>query len=335
MAKDHVLPRYCDHDGAAIHLMTLALVRQVRCAGQPLPTLAEVIDLVKPSKAAINMEIKTFDDVPGGTRAVQSPASRRDYATRAVKQMLAAGMKGRFFVSSFAWRDILPTVKALDPGTDFLAIEHRYSLRQAGGARAYQAIRDARSKGADSFAMDVRLAQIGYLDYITALGMHPMLYRISTPGELRFAVASGVRLLSADDPVAALAMIGSLGGTLPAKVVTTRSIRAKTVLRRTISSGATRHVRIIRGSGLVPASAQKQLIGIRLRVTISGHGKGVVDLAPRNSRPRVDGVRIAIPRGAATTTVVVSPGDRGGLRVSPTAKARVVVKVIGWTTANY
>lgn len=107
-ATDGVLPRRCDHVGSLLHLMTYAQAQLVRCSGQPLATLAQGIDLVKPSTARIDLEIKTFDDIPGGTTLVQSPASRREYATRAVTQMNASGMKGRFFVSSFAWRASSP-----------------------------------------------------------------------------------------------------------------------------------------------------------------------------------------------------------------------------------
>jgi len=79
--KDRVLPRPCDHAGARIHLMTYAQVQQIRCAGQPLATLAQAIALIRPSPARIDLEIKTFDDVTGGTTLAQSPASRRAYAT--------------------------------------------------------------------------------------------------------------------------------------------------------------------------------------------------------------------------------------------------------------
>lgn len=332
--KDGVLPRPCDHVGALIHLMTYAQVQQIRCAGQPLATLAQAIDLVKPSPARIDLEIKTFDDVTGGTTLVQSPASRRAYATRAVTQLLASGMKGRFLVSSFAWRNILPTVKAIDPGIPFLANEHWNNISQDKGASAYQAIRDAHAKGADGFAMDIRIAQVSYLNFIKALGMYPMLFHNTSDAQSRFALANGVTLLSSDNPVAARDLIASLNGELPNQTITTHTLNARTVLNQTVPAGATRHPRIIAGLGLVPASAQRQLAAAQLQVTITGHGKGTVDLAPRNSRPGIDGTRIAIPNGTTTTTVHVAPGDHGDLRVLTSASARITVTVTGWTTAN-
>ncbi|HEY3410598.1 MAG TPA: glycerophosphodiester phosphodiesterase family protein, partial [Propionicimonas sp.] len=225
--KDGVLPRPCDHAGARIHLMTYAQVQQVRCAGQPLATLAQAIDLIRPSPARIDLEIKTFDDVTGGTTLVQSPASRRAYATRAVTQLLDSGMKGRFLVSSFAWRDILPTVKAIDPGIPFQANEHWNNISQDKRASAYQAIRDAHAQGADGFAMDIRIAQVSYLNFIKSLGMYPMLFHNTTEAQSRFALANGIQLLSADDPVAARTLIESLNGQLPRQTTTTHTLNAR------------------------------------------------------------------------------------------------------------
>ena len=333
--KDGVLPRPCDHAGALIHLLTYAQVQQIRCSGQPLPTLDQVIRLVVPSTVRIDLEIKTFDDVTGGTTLVQDAASRRDYAARAVTQMLSSGMKGRFFVSSFAWRDILPTVKAIDPSISFLANEHWNNISQDKGASAYQAIRDAHTAGADGFSMDIRIALVGYLDFIRALGMYPMLFHNTTDAQSQFAIAGGVPLLSADDPVAARALIDSLHGQPPIPTISSHAVTAMTVLNSAMPAGAARHPRIIAGAGLVPAAAQRQLSGVRLEVTITGRGKGVVDVAPRNSRPGIDGIRIPIPMGTATRTVYVSPGDHGDLRVLTSASARVTVSVTGWTTANY
>ncbi|HEY3409290.1 MAG TPA: glycerophosphodiester phosphodiesterase family protein, partial [Propionicimonas sp.] len=213
--KDGVLPRPCYHAGARIHLMTYAQVQQIRCAGQPLATLAQAIALIRPSPARIDLEIKTFDDVTGGTTLAQSPTSRRAYATRAVTQLLASGMKGRFLVSSFAWRDILPAVKAIDPGIPFQANEHWNNLSQDKRASAYQAIRDAHAQGADGFAMDIRIAQVSYLNFIKALGMDPMLFHNTSDAQSRFALANGVKLLSSDNPVAARKLIASLNGELP------------------------------------------------------------------------------------------------------------------------
>jgi glycerophosphoryl diester phosphodiesterase len=332
--KDGVLPRPCDHAGALIHRMTYAQVQQIRCAGQPLPSLAQVIDLVKPSTARIDLEIKTFDDVTGGTTLVQSPASRRAYATSEVTQLLASGMKGRFLVSSFAWRDILPAVKAIDPGIFFLANEHWDNISQDKRASAYQAIRDARAKGADGFAMDIRIAQVSYLNFIKALGMYPMLFHNTSDAQNLFALASGVPWLSADNPAAARTLIDSLNGQLPTQTITTHTLKARTVLNQAVPAGATRHPRIIAGVGLVPTSAQRQLAGVQLQVTITGHGRGTVDLAPRNSRPGIDGTRLPIPNGTTTTTVYVSPGDHGDLRVLTSASARITVTVTGWTAAN-
>jgi len=335
-ARDGVLVRNCDHDGWLIHTHTAAQVARIRCAGQPLPTLAQVIELVKPSRTRINLEIKTFDDVRGGTSLVQSAASRRDYARRAVQQMLDGGMKGRFFVSSFAWRDVADTVRAIDPGVPMMAIERSAHMNQAHThAFPYRAIRDAKSKGVDGFALDARYAQVNFLDFIKASGMYPMLWNLPTEARARFAIASGVPLLSANDPIQARSLLDSLADWEPVATVTSGSLSGTTVVNETVSAGEVEYPRVINGYHLVPTSAQSRLSGARLQVTITGKGTGTVELIPRNSRSGIDGVRIPIPNGTSTTTVVVAPGDHGALRVTSSVSSKVKLKVIGWENVNY
>lgn len=226
-------------------------------------------------------------------------------------------------------------MKSIDPSVAFLANEHWNNISVESGASAYQAIRDARARGADGFSMDARIAQVAYLDFIKALGMYPMVFHNTTDSQSQFAIGNGVPLLSANDPAAARTLIDSLHGRQPPARIAQYAVKAMTVLSETIPAGTIRNPRVIAGAGLVPASAQQQLAGIRLEVTITGHGKGAVDLAPRNSRLGVDGIRIPIPNGTATTTVEVSPGDHGDLRVLTSVSAKVTVKVTGWATANY
>ncbi len=96
------------HEGKKIHDMTAVQVAEVRCGSHPLPTLAEVIQIFKGSGIPLNVEIKSWDE------SKQSRASRQEYASLAVKELLDGGMRGKFVISSFVWRDILPTVRKID-----------------------------------------------------------------------------------------------------------------------------------------------------------------------------------------------------------------------------
>ena len=64
--------RDCTHDGQRIHEMTIEQVEQVRCGGEPIPTLAEVIDLFRGSGVAEHR-----DQVVGRSEGTGEPPGRR------------------------------------------------------------------------------------------------------------------------------------------------------------------------------------------------------------------------------------------------------------------
>ena len=318
-----VAERNCTHDGSMIRKLTYAQVQRVRCGGQPLPTLTEVMAIVKNSGTTMNLEVKAWS-------ADQSAASKRDVARRAVTQAVSAGMTDQMVVSTFSWREMASTVKAVSTDLRLIGYLPVKKVRQPTSAM-YQQARDAKALGVDALGFDVDYASVTYLDFIRGLGMGLHLYDLGSTAKIRFAVAGGQQYVGSDDPVATRKVLAELTAKPPTPTVSRTQLRPKTVLDKRLAKGARSYPRIIGASGVVPTAAQTRLQSVRVRVTIKAAASGGhLELAPSNSRLDRDGVSIAITKGTTTRTVEVSPGDYGRLRVRATAATvRVTVTVVG------
>ena len=318
--------RNCTHDGAMIRKMTFAQVQRVRCGGEPLPTLAQVIGIIKDSGTTMNLEVKAWS-------ADQPAVSKRDVARRAVSQAVNAGMTEQMVVSTFSWREMAPTIKAVDKGLSLIGYLPVRKVRQPTSAM-YQQARDAKSRGVDALGFDADYASVKYLDFIRALGMAIHLYDLSTTAKIRFAATNGQTYVGSDDPLATRTLLDELAAKPQASTFDRTLLRRqKTVLDKALAKGSRSYPRIIGARGTVPAAAQARLQSVRVTVTIRARtAGGYLELAPGNSRPMRDGVIIPIATGTSTHTAYVSPGDYGRLRVWVTgATTRVTVTVVGYT----
>mgnify|MGYP000985365245 CR=1 FL=1 len=321
--------RNCTHDGARIRKLTYAQVQQVRCGGEPLPTLDEVLSIIKDTGTTLNLEIKAWS-------ADEPAALKRQAAQRAVSQVLAAGLLDQVVFSTFSWREMAGTVKALAPTAYLIGFLPVRNVRQPTSAM-YQQARDARAAGVDALGFDIDYPSVQYLAFIRGLGMGIHTYDMTTDAKVRYGVSAGQAYVSSDDPLATRSILDDL-----AEHPTTPSYRrtllrrSATVLDKGLAAGARAYPRIIGAAGLVPSAAQTRLQWVRLSVTVAAKTDGGhVELAPSNSRVDVDGVSVPIIRGASTRTVFVAPGDYGRLRVRATAATtRVRVKVVGYTNVS-
>lgn len=330
--------RDCTHDGQRIHEMTIEQVEQVRCGGEPIPTLAEVIDLFRGSGVPLNIEIKSWDE------AKEPRASRQETANIVVRQLQDGGLGGQYVVSSFIWRDILPVVKKIDPSIYVIGFERvddpdgkgpAKSIRQPGSSQ-YGVVREAASAGLDALGFNSNYAQASVVEFVNEMGLDLAMYELDTPAKVRFAIANGQRFVGSDNPVATRSLLNDISssGSLPQlSDLQTKltSLKSKKVYDKSMSKGKETNVQVIGKSGTAPASAQKGLKGIRLEVTVkSKKDSGNIVLGARNSATSTD-VVIPFKKGTSKQTVMVSPGDKGQIRIRATAKAdKVTVKVTGY-----
>lgn len=320
--------RPCNRDGLRIHRATYSSVKAVRCAGEPLPTLSEVLSIYKPTQVRLNVEIKAWDN-----HFTQPTASLRGYTQRIIRQLDDAGFTGRYIISCFDWRVLIQTIRRIHPDMYVIALERSSKMMQPR-TRMYQAVRDAAAAGANSFEMDLPFAQESLLALIRAHRMDPQLWYANTPAEVRFAIANGVNPISSDDPVMARQVIKTLEGGPLTQKPETHGVRSIRVVNQIIDKGATVSARVIGSQRLIPLRAQRMLSAAVLEVTISGGGNGTVSLRARNS-DKDSAEHLDIPDGTKTYLVKVSPGDLGLVDVTATARATVRVALTGFETAIY
>ncbi len=320
--------RNCSHDGQAIHALTYAQVRRVRCAGEPLPTLAEAMAILKDSGTSMNLEVKARS-------ATEPAASKRDSARRAVTQAVEAGMTEQMVVSTFSWREMAPVIRSVSTDVYLIGFMPVRDVRQPTAAM-YQNARDARTAGVDALGMDADYAPVKYLDFIRALGLDLYLYDLTTTAKIRYVVNNGQQWLGNDDPRAARRLLDQLAAAGPHVRLKRTSLRAQVVYRGPLKASQRVYPRIIGRPGLPPAAAQARLQSIRVAVTIRAtESSGYLELAPSNSRLDSDGVLIPVVRGTNTRIVEVSPGDFGRLRLRATGAIRgLTVSVVGYSNVR-
>lgn len=340
MTKDKVLVLHHDQDlsitctsaGIPVSSFTWAELSEVRCNGEPIPKLTELLTWAKKTRIGLNLELK-LDKTANTTL-------RKEFVKRVIETVKAAKMpKTQLSLASYYWRTFGPTFKKLGKGITMTAME--FPARTEPLSAPFAAVREAKSYGMAGFSLSLNHASEGLLaftrDYarFTRLGLGD---RKGTSDE-RFALAQGVRTFTSDDPVAKRAQLDRLltdiHKTPLARVLTTTTLPATQLANKNLKPKQKVFVKVLGGKDLVPVSAAKQLHGLQFEVTITGKGKGTVEFAPSGSRVGVDGKRVKIPKGTKTFKVLASPGDKGQVRIRASQATKVQVSLVSYLTANY
>jgi glycerophosphoryl diester phosphodiesterase len=331
LIHDAKLPAGCTSKGKYIHKLTLAQVKKVRCDGEPIPTLQQAFNLVKGTGVGLNLELKTY---PG-----QSGKARKDYAKRVAKAAKGSGLGKRVMFSSQYWREYATTLQKYAPKIYLLAMEA--AVKSTAGNKIYSNIKRAKKLGVDGWAVPVKNATADSLRFARALGLDTELYgRNNDSGrENRFALANAVSYYLTDHPIGSREKLEAMLDEVAGRPLSLRPVErpleaAKQVFSGSLKKGKQRTARVIGGKAPLPGIAQYLLLGVQLKVTISGSAK--LELAPAGSRVGKDGIRIKNPSGTHSYDVVVSPGDQGNLRVLlVSGKAKVKISVTGRQIASY
>lgn len=188
---DETLDRTTDATGAVAG-RTLAELRALDAAngmgafqGTPVPSLAEVLDLVKPGRMAVNVELKTsVEFYPGLERA-------------ALDVIAASGLVERVIVSSFN-HYTLKTVQQIDPGirvgllfSEVLYLPWEYAV-EFGAVAIHPHVGFLRIPGA--------------VEYAHAAGVQVNTWTANTDDDLRAALATGVDAVITNFPDRGLAL---------------------------------------------------------------------------------------------------------------------------------
>lgn len=322
---DSVLPQGCTLAGSKVVELTWEQLQAVRCDGEPVPSLSQVLALILPSDKQLYLELKGWS----GATTTQE----QTFAKEVAKLVLDSGIpQSRLTFHSAWWRDFGPTLQQVAPGIPLVAREMG-SMKLS--TKPFRTIKLAAASGADYFAMDQAEATDGMVKEIRTQGMRPMLVAAESPAQIRYAVANGLRTWIADDPAATRAWLDALWASIQVDPLTrtkqVTDVTPKTVLKKTQSARSRQDYQVMGASGL-PYTKQNQLTGVKLRITIKAKSAGRISLSPLFGTAET---RRKYAAGRTVITVLVSPGDRGKIREFTSTRADVSIKLVGWSKTDY
>ncbi|MGA9716565.1 MAG: glycerophosphodiester phosphodiesterase family protein [Aeromicrobium sp.] len=333
LVHDATLPSTCTRSGRRVREMTWAELSLVRCSGEPVPRLVDLLDVVRGTDVDLNIELKRDSG--------QTSSELKAFAKAVTTTVNTANLpRDQVGYSTFYWRDYATTIRQYSPGRALVAFETSTSSKPTT-AYVYTAVRLAKDVGATSFTINASDTNEQLSQFIADHGrMTAGLIYLQGDKQVRYALAHRSWAFGADDPVARRRHLDRLLADLEeaplTRTHTTTSTSPKTVLaKRSLKKDTKTFIRVAGGTGLLTDRAMTLLDGARFSVTVTGKGSGEFELAPAGSRSGIDGVRTKIPNGTKTYTVYASPGDGGRLRIRMTSTATVTVKMTGYRTISY
>ena len=277
LVHDATLPSTCTIPGRRVHEMTWAELSLVRCSGEPVPRLVDLLDVVRGTSVALNIELKRDSG--------QSASDLRAFAQTVTTTVNSANLpRDQVGYSTFYWRDYAATIRQNSPGRALVAFET--SSRSDPTAYVYTAVRLAKDLGATSFTITAADTNEQLSRFIADHGlMTPGLIYLQGDKQVRYALAHRSWAFGADDPVDRRRHLDQLLADLESKPLTpthtTTSMPSKTVLtKRSLKKGTKTFVRVVGGAGLLDDGAMTLLDGARFSVTVTGKGSGSFELAP-------------------------------------------------------
>jgi glycerophosphoryl diester phosphodiesterase len=164
--------------------------------GDGVPTLAQVLDTLKPSGAQLLLEIKVD--------AARTPYA--DIESKVLALVDARGLHDRVIVMAFE-APTLRRVRALDPTirTALLVSKTRVSRERAGAA---DLVTWARDVGATHLGVEHPVVDAGLLSAVRAAGLQVAAWTANEEADIRRLVDLGVGVVISDRPDLALTLAG-------------------------------------------------------------------------------------------------------------------------------
>jgi glycerophosphoryl diester phosphodiesterase len=160
-------------------------------AGEPVPRLAEVLDLLRPTPVGLLLEIKA--DAAG--------TPYPEIEERVLSQLRTAGLAARTAVMAFEW-GTLGRLRRLDPGLRLTGLLGQPGALRVGGVPG--AAQQLRALTVDDLGIERTLLSPAALAAARAAGRTIGVWTVNEPDELRTVLASGVDYVTTDRPDLAL-----------------------------------------------------------------------------------------------------------------------------------
>lgn len=163
---------------------------------EPVPTLADLLELVAPASAGLLLEIK----VGQGGRAYAG------IEAKALTLVRARGLVGRTVAMAFE-PDTLRRVRALEPtiATALLVGEEEVRGERATTA---EAVEWARQAGVGTLGIDHRLLDDAVVDAARRAGLHVAAWTVNEEATMQRLIDLGIDTIITDRPDLALALLG-------------------------------------------------------------------------------------------------------------------------------
>lgn len=336
VVHDETLPSVCTQVGTKVTDLTWEQVQEVRCSGEPIPSLQQALALIAKSPTMkVNLELKLWED--------STTTSRKVFAAEVIKLAKASGLTtncstaARIVFTSTYWRSYAGLFQSALPGCEFSGIERGTTLKLTNSP--FSVLDRADDAGVDAISITTKYASNGILQQARDLGMAVGVRDRVTDGETRYALAYGLRTWTTDDPVGAVKSLAALNQALSAnplaEKVTRYELTPKVIGSKTQSASERRYLTVFGTSTTIPTAAQQQLKGATLVVKVSSTKSGTINLAPSGSRRGIDGIKVKFPAGTSTQTVTVAPGNAGKIREYTSTTAKVTITLTGWSKSDY
>jgi glycerophosphoryl diester phosphodiesterase len=190
---DPTLERTTTRQGAVVDTSwaELAGVRLRGAKGETVPRLRDVLELVRPSRVRLLVEIK----VPS------TLARYPEIEAKTLQLLRETGLLDRATIMAFEW-DTLERLRALDGGVRLTGLLDRRQAAEVGGVAA--AARRLASLRADDLGIERTLLSPEAVAAARAAGLTIGVWTVNDPDELRRALDSGVDYVTTDRPDLAL-----------------------------------------------------------------------------------------------------------------------------------
>jgi glycerophosphoryl diester phosphodiesterase len=297
--------------GVSLRTLTAAQVATMRCSGEPVARLADVIEAVRPYPAAtLRVEVKH-----AGT---DSSTVRISDAVRLATTLNRAAMTARSIVQDFDWATTTTPVHAAVPTQRVSALSSSISVAEVASAR---------SVGASDFSYRHDLGTGFWNELIAAQGLASTAWTVNEPLRARVLRAQGVGTLISDVPDTLRATLGDPGS----QCTLERWSFSREVARGGDLAGGASTYRYV--AALSPDG--RAVDKVRLRVQAStASGTASLRVSPKGTAA---GSRweqsVAVGPSGVAVTLEVPGGDAGGVQVRNASSqvVRVSVGSVGGT----
>jgi glycerophosphoryl diester phosphodiesterase len=156
-----------------------------RFAGERIPTLQEVLDLVKMAGPRVRLAIETKYPSPG-----EAPMPPADMEERLVRQVRAAGLAGRAMIESFYYPSLV-RVKTIDPGIVTVVLRRA----QEPTSDPVGVVREAKG---DVWSPNAGLVTREAVDTLHRAGIPVVPWTVNAPAEMERLLDAGIGRLRGD-----------------------------------------------------------------------------------------------------------------------------------------